>query len=76
MERISRDTDNRIGMTRRGYVVATREKNIDPLVSQLRSGLGDESHTLIRYHDQAEAPRYLGSSGPDCSPDINGDDIL
>ncbi|MBT6071718.1 MAG: FAD-binding oxidoreductase, partial [Proteobacteria bacterium] len=76
MEQISRDTDNRIGMTRRGYVVATREQNIDTLVSQLRSGLGDESDTLVRYHDQAEAPRYFGPSGSDCSLDVNGVDIL
>ncbi len=76
MEQIARDTDNRIGMTRRGYAIATREQNIDTLVSQLRSGLGDESDTLVRYHDQVGAPGYLGSSGPDASLDVNGVDIL
>ena len=50
MERIAADTDNILQMTRRGYVVATRESDIDDLIEQLNSGYGEQGKDLIRFH--------------------------
>lgn len=38
MERLARDSDNVFNMTHRGYVLATRRKSVDGLLSTLQSG--------------------------------------
>ncbi len=49
MERIAADTDNIPQMTRRGYAVATRNRDIDGLIEQLYTGYGERSRDLIRF---------------------------
>lgn len=51
MEAIASRTDNRINMTRRGYLLLTRDENPQQLLSQLHSGYGAEASKLIRTHD-------------------------
>ncbi len=58
MEDISRESDNRINMTRRGYALSTRDTNIDAVVAQLYDGLGKEADRLIRYHTEAHSDTY------------------
>ena len=54
MEKIARDSDNRLHMTRRGYVLATRTTNADELIDNLYQGYGqsdrDRAERLIRVH--------------------------
>lgn len=51
MEDIARRTDNRIHMTRRGYLLVTRDERADQLLRQLDAGYGASSARLIRQHE-------------------------
>ncbi|MBR0908171.1 FAD-binding oxidoreductase [Bradyrhizobium liaoningense] len=51
MEDIARRTDNRIHMTRRGYLLVTRDERPDELLRQLDAGYGASSTRLIRQHE-------------------------
>ena len=51
MEDIARRTDNRIHMTRRGYLLVTRDERPDELLRQLDAGYGASSAKLIRQHE-------------------------
>lgn len=55
MEQIAKETDNRIAMTRRGYVLATRRPDMQVAVEQLSRSLGDEADAQIRVHERADA---------------------
>ena len=76
LEEIARETANRINMTRRGYVLATRREDITPLIAQLHDGLQDQAAPLLRFHETAPAPTYrpFESSAWQDAPD--GVDIL
>ena len=51
MEDIARRTNNRIHMTRRGYLLATREEKPEELLRQLLAGYGASASKLIRLHE-------------------------
>ncbi|QPF84776.1 FAD-binding oxidoreductase [Bradyrhizobium genosp. L] len=51
MEQIARATDNRIHMTRRGYLLVTREARPEALLQQLHAGYGAQAAKLIRLHE-------------------------
>ena len=56
LEDIARGSSNRIGMTRRGYVLATRRPDPSGLLEQLHRGYGEAAAERIRVHrDGAEA---------------------
>lgn len=55
MEEISRATDDRIRMTRRGYALVTRRPRPDDLISELHAGYGPDAERLIRIHDGPSA---------------------
>ncbi len=76
MEEIARASGNRINMNRRGYALATRESNIDPLIEQLHGGLGARASRLLRYHDTATAPTYAPFDRPDWEGVPDGVDIV
>lgn len=76
LEEIARETDNRINMSRRGYALATREPDIDPLVDQLYRGLGDRADALVRTHNRAVAPNYQSSLTSDRIGAPDGVDVL
>ena len=50
MEDIARSSKNRIHMTRRGYLLCTREANPDALLRQLYVGYGPAAEGAIRIH--------------------------
>ena len=54
LEDIARATANRIHMTRRGYVLATRQARPDALLAELHRGYGDAA-ARIRLHGHASA---------------------
>lgn len=76
LEDIARDSGNRINMSRRGYSLVTRKTNIDELVEQLQSGLGEDADRLMRYHDTASSPGYERPVKPDWEGVADGVDIL
>ena len=76
LEEISRESGNRINMNRRGYALATRKTNIDELLEQLHGGLGESAKTLLRYHDDADAPNYYPPINADWESVFDGVDIL
>ena len=51
MENIARRTSNRFHMTRRGYLLVTREDKPDELLRQLYAGYGASASKQIRMHE-------------------------
>ena len=76
MERIARRTGNRIGMTRRGYALATREPGIDRFVEELLFGFGDASGRFLRVHSHASARTYRPPRSENWEDAPDGVDIL
>ncbi len=57
MERIAREGDNLLQMTRRGYALATRAAKLDDLLAHLTAGYGPAAPELIRLHEGAKGGR-------------------
>ncbi|MEM6680384.1 MAG: FAD-binding oxidoreductase, partial [Pseudomonadota bacterium] len=76
LEGFARETDNRIAMTRRGYVVATRQTDVAPLLEELRVGLGDRAEGLIRIHEKASSALYQPPVSPAWEAAPDGVDTL
>ena len=76
MEGIARRTDNRIHMTRRGYLLATREANPDALLRQLSVGYGAVAEDAIRIHDGNDAASYQPPLCADWELSPSGVDVL
>ena len=76
MERIAGRTGNRIGMTRRGYALATREIGIDHFVEELQFGFGDASGRFLRTHSHAGARTYRPPRSGNWEDAPDGVDIL
>ena len=76
MEEIACETDNRINMTRRGYVLATRARDIDPLVRQLHDGLQEQADSLLRFHDRPVSKTYAPFDSAAWQDPPDGVDIL
>jgi glycine/D-amino acid oxidase-like deaminating enzyme len=76
MEEIAIKSRNRIHMTRRGYVLATRRANADELIAELHQGYGPEGAARIRMHEAGRASTYRAalSAGWDEAPD--GVDVI
>src|SRR5262245_13946397 len=75
MEEIARRTDNRIHMTRRGYMLSTRNAKPDQLIAQLYEGYGAAADRLIRVHDGAPAG-YQPPDSADWQSAPRGVDVL
>lgn len=76
MEDIARNSGNRINMNRRGYALSTRDKNIDELLEQIHTGLGETANDLMRFHDRADSATYQPPVKPDWETAPIGVDIL
>jgi len=62
MEAISTATDDRINLTRRGYVLATRKVDSEKLLSELYQGYANSPEGTIRIHDSESAAGYHNAS--------------
>ena len=51
LEQIARETGNRINMTRRGYLLATRQAQPADLIGELHRGYGANAASRIRFHE-------------------------
>ncbi|MEM9910520.1 MAG: FAD-dependent oxidoreductase [Pseudomonadota bacterium] len=76
MEDIARDSGNRINMNRRGYALATRSTDIEPMIQQLHDGLRETADGLLRYHERPAAASYHPFHKPDWEGVPDGVDIL
>ena len=59
MGRISQDTKNRINLTRRGYMLATRAEKLSTLHADLATCYGDDNMHPIRMHEPGSFPGYV-----------------
>ncbi len=75
MEEIARESGNRIAMTRRGYILASREDEIQPMLDRLDFSLGRTAGDLIRIHGK-EASSYMPPVDADWQSAPSGFDIL
>ncbi len=76
MENIANETGNVFGMTRRGYLLATRRMDIDDLVAGLRIGRRDDGAHPVRHHDSAATSAYEPPLADDWTLAPAGVDIL
>lgn len=74
MESLADQSDNRIHMTRRGYVLATRRDDVEAIVGELTAGYGDDAD--LRLHDDAALRRYRASDEADWRAAPDGIDVL
>ena len=75
MEDIARRTGNRFHMTRRGYLLVTREEKPDELLRQLYAGYGASGSKLIRLHEGASR-NYSPPLSADWQAAPDGVDVL
>ena len=76
MEAIARRTDNRLHMTRRGYLLATREGKPEALLRQLYDGYGAAAADAIRIHEGKGVSSYLPPQGIAWEQSPGGVDVL
>lgn len=58
MEAISVETGDRINLTRRGYLLVTRKKDVSGLLSELEKSYGMDADKFIRYHISGQPSDY------------------
>lgn len=76
MEELARATGNAFNMTRRGYLLATRERDIDDRLDDLESGYGDRATTLIRFRNDGSGRGYEASLTADWQAAPDGVDVI
>ncbi|WOH63722.1 FAD-dependent oxidoreductase [Bradyrhizobium sp. BWA-3-5] len=76
LEEIARRYDNRIHMTRRGYVLATREPQPDALLEELHRGYGPKASERIRIHGKKFPSTYTPAISSDWDKSPDGVDII
>jgi glycine/D-amino acid oxidase-like deaminating enzyme len=75
MEDIAHRTENRFHMTRRGYLLVTRDDKPDELLRQLHAGYGASASKLIRLHEGASKD-YSPPLSADWQAAPDGVDVL
>ena len=76
MEQIARDSGNRLHMTRRGYALATRAREIDNLIAELHAGYGAEAADRIRVHNNGGPASYQTAHSADWESAPDGVDVI
>ncbi|MEM7206933.1 MAG: FAD-binding oxidoreductase [Pseudomonadota bacterium] len=76
MEEIARASDNVINMTRRGYVLATRDGDAEQTIRRLGEGLSGGENALIRHHTDSPGRAYQRSDSADWNSAPDGVDVL
>jgi glycine/D-amino acid oxidase-like deaminating enzyme len=76
MEEIARATGNGFNMTRRGYLLATREPDLDDRLDDLNRGYGDRAAARIRFRNRASSAGYAASLGGDWQAAPGGVDVI
>ena len=76
MEEIARVSGNGIGMTRRGYALATRRRDIGELVDALHEGYATAPGDALRFHDMRDGDGYVPPDTSDWRSAPDGVDVL
>lgn len=76
MEGLASETDNQIAITRRGYVLATRQASIDAYIDELQACYDETSAKGLRFHHNADGAGYQEAVSADWSSAPDGVDIL
>ncbi len=76
MEDIALETNERINITRRGYVLATRKNDISALVFDLEKFYPDADGCSIRHHTQSNSKHYQPAISEDWKEAPKGVDVL
>lgn len=76
MEDIARESANRIAMTRRGYILCTRQDDIQPMLDEIAFSLAGEGASQIRCHANAVSATYQPAVSADWQSAPNGFDVL
>ena len=76
MEELDRATAGGIGMSRRGYALATRRTDIGELVDTLHDGYADAAADALRFHGPGDAVAYVPPSSEDWRTAPDGVDII
>ena len=76
MEKIARETNDRTGMSRRGYVLATRSSDVDEHLAGLEAGYAGSKNDAIRVHDRFANGAYRSPASADWRTAPSGVDVL
>ena len=76
MEEIVRSSGNDIGMTRRGYALATRRNDVGDLVDALHEGYAEAAGDAVRFHTTSDGGRYVPPISADWRSAPDGVDVL
>ncbi|MBS0223223.1 MAG: FAD-binding oxidoreductase [Proteobacteria bacterium] len=76
MEEISRQSNNQLHMTRRGYALATRLADPDTLLRQLYEGYGADGGAKIRWHKKGSGTKYQPALSADWQSAPDGVDVI
>ena len=76
MEEIDRTTGDGIGMSRRGYALATRRTDIGELVDALHDGYADAATDALRFHGPGDGDAYVPPDSADWRTAPDGVDII
>jgi len=76
MERLALESSNVLNMTRRGYALATRRTEIDDLIGDLNSAVGDTGQDGIRFHDGSSTESYQPPVSADWQEAPDGVDVI
>ncbi len=75
MEELARESGNRLGMSRRGYLLATRQTDVATLVDELTSSYAASGSGPVRVHDVAGSGTYAPAAD-DWASAPDGVDVL
>lgn len=76
MEEIAMASNNIINMNRRGYILATREENIEVLLAGLQAGYAGDQKNTIRLHERAISSSYYPPVSEEWKSAPAGVDVL
>ena len=76
MEKIDRATVGGVGLTRRGYALATRRTDIGELVDALHDGYADAAADALRFHGPGNADAYVPPNSADWRTAPDGVDVI
>ena len=76
MEKIDCTTVGGVGLTRRGYALATRRTDIGELVDALHDGYADAATDALRFHRPGDADAYEPPNSADWRTAPDGVDVI
>jgi glycine/D-amino acid oxidase-like deaminating enzyme len=76
MEALSAETDDQIALTRRGYVLATRDASIDSYLEEISACYGDSVSSHVRFHSGPAPDTYVEATEPGWVGAPRGVDVL